>query len=61
MGVIVACVKQLGLGMWPTLLIQVPLGAAIYIRGSKLLRMDSFEYVLSMVKDFLSKQKKSDA
>lgn len=53
MGVCVYFVKYLGLSDWPTLLIQVFLGAAIYIAGSRLFRNDSFEYVLHLLRQFL--------
>lgn len=57
MGVIVYCVQSLGLKDWLTLLIQVPLGAVIYIAGSKLFHIDSFEYVLGVAKSYLHKNK----
>lgn len=57
MGGIVFCVTLLGLPDIVTLLIQVPLGVAIYVLGSKLFRIDSFEYVLSVLKQFLPKKK----
>ena len=37
-----------------TLLIQVPLGAMIYIAGSKLLKLESFEYLWGIVKPILT-------
>ena len=55
MGAIVYCVQFLGLNDWLTLLIQVPLGAALYIAGSKLFHIDSFEYVLGIIKGYLHK------
>ncbi len=57
MGAIVCCVKFLNLSTWLTLLIQIPLGAAIYVAGSMLFRIDSFAYVLSILKQFLKKKK----
>lgn len=57
MGAIVFCVQFLKLPDILTLLIQVPLGAAIYIAGSKLFRIDSFEYVLGIVKSYYTKGK----
>lgn len=59
MGGIVYCVGFLGLNDWLTLLIQVPLGAAIYVAGSKLFHIDSFEYVLGILKGYLEKRKKT--
>ena len=59
MGIIVYCVTLLKLNDWLTLLIQVPLGAVIYISGSKLFHIDSFEYVHGIIKSYLGKRKKS--
>ena len=50
MGAIVYCVNFIGLPSIITLLIQVPLGAAIYVLCSKLFHIDSFEYIINMVK-----------
>ncbi len=57
MGVVVYCVSLLRLGNILTLIIQVPLGAIIYILGSKLFKLDSFEYLLSTLKNFKSKNR----
>ena len=59
MGGIVYCVGFLGLNDWLTLLIQVPLGAVIYVAGSKLFHIDSFECVLGILKGYLGKKKKT--
>ena len=59
MGGIVYCVGFLGLNDWLTLLIQVPLGAVIYVAGSKLFHIDSFEYVLGILKGYLGERKKT--
>ena len=53
MGLCVYPVALLGLRDWLTLLIQIPLGALIYMAGSRLLRLDSFEYLLSILLRFL--------
>jgi O-antigen/teichoic acid export membrane protein len=53
MGGLVYCVTLLDLHPLLTLLIQVPLGVVIYVLGSAVLRMDSFTYLLRMLKDFL--------
>lgn len=58
MGVMISPIQYLGLSYFVTLLIQVPLGAFIYITGSKLLHLDSFEYLLGIVKPYLKKLKK---
>ena len=57
MGVVVLCVQFIGIADILTLLIQVPLGALIYIVGAKLLKMESFEYILNLAKSFLGKRK----
>lgn len=53
MGAIVYCVTFLNLNDWLTLLLQIPLGAAIYLAGSKLFHIDSFEYVCNVAKGYL--------
>lgn len=58
MGLIVYSVEYIGLNTWLTLLIQVPLGALIYIAGSKLFHLESFDYLLSMIKNFRRKYTK---
>lgn len=58
MGLIVYSVEYIGLNTWLTLLIQVPLGVIIYIAGSKLFRLDSFDYLLSIIKNFRRKHTK---
>ena len=53
MGAIVYCVSFLHLSDIATLCIQVPLGAAIYFGASWLFKLESFEYVLNMAKNFI--------
>ncbi len=48
-------VSLLGLPDALTLLIQVPLGAGVYVLLSKLLHVESFDYVLSAAKNLLHK------
>lgn len=55
MGGCVYCVNFLHLNNWLTLIIQVPLGAVIYIGLSALLKLESFTYVFNMVKPFINK------
>ena len=50
MGCCVYLISLLGLSSAVTLLIQVPLGAGIYIGASAVLQLESFEYLWSMVK-----------
>lgn len=57
MGAIVYCVSLLPINEYLILLIQVPLGVLIYVAGSKLFRLESFEYVLSVAKSYLHKRK----
>ena len=59
MGVCVYCVEFLKLPSIVTLLIQIPLGACIYIAGSKLLHLESYDYVLGMIKEIIKKRKKA--
>ena len=62
MGCCIYPIQWIGLPDIVTLCIQVPLGAIIYIGGSKLFKLESFEYLLSMVKSYLinKKNKKSN-
>lgn len=55
MGCCVSLVSLLHLSNAVTLLIQIPLGAVIYIGASALLRLDSYEYLMSMVRPTLKK------
>ncbi|MCM1226966.1 MAG: lipopolysaccharide biosynthesis protein [Clostridium sp.] len=50
MGAAVYCVQFIGLNDIFTLLIQVPVGGILYVAGSKLFHIDSFEYIVSIVK-----------
>ena len=55
----VYCIGFLHLNNWLTLLIQVPLGAIIYILGAKLFKFEAFGYLLSTAKGFFKKHKSS--
>ena len=55
MGIIVSFVNLLDLSPFSTLCIQVPFGALVYIVGSKVLHLDSFEYLLQFGKSILKK------
>lgn len=59
MGAIVYCVKYIGLNNLFTLIIQVPLGVALYVGLSKLFRIDSFEYIIDVARYFLKKGQKN--
>lgn len=55
MGICVYCINFLNLNMWLTLIIQVPMGAVIYIGLSALFKLESFTYVLNMIKPIIQK------
>ena len=60
MGGIVYCVNFLGLNNIFSLLIQIPLGVAIYIICAKLVKMESFDYLLDTIKSIIDgKEKKA--
>lgn len=52
---IVFCVKFIGLNDWLTLIIQIPLGVVIYIAGSILFKIESFDYLIATAKGFLKR------
>lgn len=52
MGAVVWCVSLTGFSVMVTFLIQVVLGAAVYIAGSALFRIDSFIYLMGILKSF---------
>lgn len=58
MGASVYPISSLGLSGFATLIIQVVLGAMIYIVGSILLRLDSFQYVWGVIKPIFKRQVK---
>jgi O-antigen/teichoic acid export membrane protein len=53
----VSFVTLLGLPNVLTLVVQIILGAFVYIAGSVVLRLDSFQYLWAMVKAFLKRKK----
>lgn len=55
MGCCIYPIQWLGLPDIVTLCIQVPLGVAIYIAGSKLFKLESFEYLWNILKPVLSR------
>ena len=52
MGAVVFAIQFLRFSDIATLLLQVPLGAFIYITGSKLLHIDSYEYIKGLIKSY---------
>ena len=56
MGVVISFVQLLRLSSTVTLLIQIPLGAAIYIGVSYVLKIESFWYLLGIAKGIIRKK-----
>lgn len=52
MGVIVYCVSFIGLNSALTLLIQILLGMFVYLMGSKLFKLESYNYLLDVIRNF---------
>lgn len=61
MAAIVYCVQFIGLGNILTLMLQILIGVVVYVAGSKLFHIDSFEYILSTVKGMISRKTKKGA
>ena len=59
MGAAVYCIKFIGLPSIITLVVQVLCGVFLYIILSKLFHIDSFEYVLDIIKRLLHKKEKN--
>ena len=53
MGLLVYTLNFLGLGDFATLALQVLAGVGIYLLGSLLFKLDSFRYILSILKNLL--------
>ena len=56
MAAIVYSLQYLGLSTLVTLVLQVITGVAVYVAGSAIFRIDSFAYILNMLKSVLKKQ-----
>jgi O-antigen/teichoic acid export membrane protein len=56
MGLLVYLVSLIPISPWATLAIQIPLGVAIYVFGSMVFHIESFEYILKAIKAFLKKK-----
>ena len=56
MGCCIYPIQWIGLPDIVTLCIQVPLGVVIYILGSKLFKLDSFEYLWGIIKPYIKKK-----
>ena len=55
MGGCVYCINFLNLNNWLTIIIQVPLGVAIFIGFSALFKLEAFSYCLNTAKPFINK------
>lgn len=55
MGILVFCVQKIGLSDKVTLLIQIPLGAIIYIFGSIVLKLEPYSYLIASIKQHKGK------
>ena len=55
MGAIVYSITFMNFGHLITLIIQIPAGIAIYMLASKVLRLESFNYLLGLLKDWRAK------
>lgn len=58
MGGIVYSINLLHMSYYITLVVQIPLGVAIYILGSKLIHIDSYDYVMGIVKSYMNEKRK---
>ena len=61
MGAIVYLVQFIGLNDLLTFVIQIVVGGLIYVLGSRLFHVDSYEYIKSTIKSLLGKRKKKEA
>lgn len=59
MGCCVKVVELLHVSAAATLMIQIPLGAVIYVGASAFFHLESFEYLIEMVKSVLRKKEKN--
>ena len=60
MGALVLAVTALGLHDLVTLLIQVPLGVMLYVLGAWALKLDSFSYILEILKKFRARKEAAE-
>lgn len=58
MGGCVYLINFLHLSDWASLAIQIPLGAIIYIGGSILFKMETYHYLLDILKPAFKKMKR---
>lgn len=53
MGLIVYAISYIGWADWITLSIQIPTGIMVYLVGSRILKIDSYQYVFSIARKLL--------
>lgn len=58
MAAVVLLIGLLNINILLRLFLQIIIGAAIYITGSKLAHIDSYEYIKNTIKNYLNKRKK---
>lgn len=61
MGVIVFCIQLINLNDILTLFIQVAVGVMVYIAGSRLFHIDSYDYLMDAIKKVFKKGKRKEA
>ena len=57
MGILVALINYLPISSWLKLIIQIPLGILVYLIGSILFKMESYEYLKNSIKEKIEKKK----
>lgn len=57
MGALVSLIELIGLTPLLTLIIQVPIGVVVYIIGSKIFKLESYYFLLDIIKSFANKTK----
>lgn len=57
MGIIVWSISLLNLSCLKMLIIQIPLGILVYVCGSRIVRMESYFYLVSIISSFYRKKK----
>jgi 2-keto-3-deoxy-6-phosphogluconate aldolase len=60
MGIIVHSVQLLNLHPFITLILQIPLGVGTYVLGAKLFRLEIYQYVQNMAKNYINKRKNKE-
>ena len=56
MGVLVYFFNFLTIENWYKLMIQIPVGIVLYVFGSKIFKLESYEYIKEILKNKLTKR-----